>query len=71
MSAPGVAAYGVTTLGIGTLDTRTGEIDLNSDSWYDMNGRRLSGKPSQKGVYIRSTSGHLQGKNNGKKIVIK
>ena len=29
--------------------------------WYDLNGRRLQGKPSQKGVYIK----------NGKKIVIK
>ena len=29
--------------------------------WYDLNGRRLQGKPSQKGVYIK----------NGKKIVVK
>ena len=59
------------TTAIGTLDTRTGEIDLNSDGWYDMSGRRLSGKPSQKGVYIRSTSGRLQGKNNGKMVIVK
>ena len=34
---------------------------LTNDTWYDLNGRRLQGKPSQKGVYIK----------NGKKIVIK
>ena len=32
-----------------------------SEYWYDLSGRRLSGKPTQKGVYI----------NNGKKVVIK
>ena len=31
------------------------------DAWYDLNGRKLSGKPTQKGVYIY----------NGKKVVIK
>ena len=57
-----VGSNGETTA-IGTLDTSTGEFDFDfdPDGWYDMNGRRLSGKPSQKGVYI----------NNGKKIVIK
>ena len=29
--------------------------------WYDLNGRRLQGKPSQKGIYIK----------NGRKVVIK
>ena len=29
--------------------------------WYDLNGRRLQGKPSQKGIYIK----------NGKKVVVK
>ena len=33
--------------------------DMNS-VWYDLNGRRLQGKPSQKGVYIK----------NGKKVVV-
>jgi len=47
------------TTGIGTLDTKTGELSF--DGWYDMNGRKLSGKPTTKGMYI----------NNGKKIVIK
>jgi hypothetical protein len=33
----------------------------NGESWYDMNGRRLQGKPARKGVYIL----------NGRKVVIK
>jgi len=45
--------------GIGALNTKTGEFDF--DGWYDMNGRKLNGKPTKKGLYI----------NNGKKIVIK
>ena len=32
-----------------------------SDSWYDLNGRRLNGKPTVKGVYV----------NGGKKYIIK
>lgn len=47
------------TTGIGTLDTRTGEVEI--ESWYDLNGRKLSGKPTQRAIYI----------NNGKKIAIK
>ena len=51
----------------------TGIIDAEADSslftlhsslkegWYDMQGRRLTGKPTAKGLYI----------NNGKKVVIK
>ena len=35
--------------------------DTNSDAWFTLDGRRLSGKPSRAGVYI----------NNGIKIVIK
>ena len=47
------------TTAIGTLDTKTGEISF--DGWYTLNGVRLNGKPTKKGIYI----------NNGKKIVIK
>ncbi len=53
-----VGSNGETT-GIGTLDTKTGEIDFSG--WYDMSGHKLSGKPTKKGLYI----------NNGKKVVIK
>ena len=34
---------------------------LNGGDWYDLSGRKLSGKPAQKGVYI----------NNGHSVVIK
>ena len=44
------------TTAIGTLDTETGEIDFGG--WYDMSGRKLSAKPTQKGLYI----------HNGKKV---
>ena len=47
------------TTAIGTLDTRSGEI--STGDWFDLNGRRLSGKPAKKGLYI----------NNGKKVIIK
>ena len=53
-----ISASGETTA-IGTLDTKTGEISF--DGWYTLNGVRLNGKPTKKGIYI----------NNGKKIVIK
>jgi hypothetical protein len=36
-------------------------IEANGETWYDMNGRRLQGKPARKGIYIL----------NGKKVVIK
>ena len=49
------------TTAIGTLDTKTGELSFDSESWYTLDGVRLSSKPSTKGIYI----------NNGKKIVIK
>ena len=47
--------------GIGTLDTKTGEMTFDSEAWYTLDGVRLSGKPTKKGLYI----------NNGRKIVIK
>jgi hypothetical protein len=65
-----ISASGETTA-IGTLDTTTGEMTFDSEAWYTLDGVRLSGKPSTKGIYIRSTSGRLQGKNNGKKVAIK
>jgi hypothetical protein len=42
-----------------------------SDVWYDLQGRKLDGKPTQPGLYIlRSAEGSMQGKN-GKKIIIR
>lgn len=55
-----VSASGDLT-GIGTIDTTTGEVTFDSEAWYTLDGVRLSGQPSTKGIYI----------NNGKKIVIK
>ena len=65
-----VGANGQTTA-IGTIDTKTGEMtffdeqsgkaERDSEAWYTLDGVRLSGKPTKKGLYI----------NNGKKIVIK
>ena len=53
-----VGSNGETT-GIGELDTKTGELSF--DGWWTLDGTKLSGKPTKKGLYI----------NNGKKIVIK
>ena len=55
-----VSASGEIT-GIGEIDTTTGEVSFDSEAWYTLDGIRLSGKPSTKGIYI----------NNGKKVVIK
>ena len=55
-----ISASGESTA-IGTLDTKTGEVSFDSEAWYTLDGIRLSGKPSTKGIYI----------NNGKMVVIK
>ena len=47
------------TTNIVTMDTFTG--DILTDGWYSMDGMKLEGKPTKKGLYI----------NNGKKVVIK
>jgi hypothetical protein len=48
-----------TALDIVVADGSTADSDL--DEWYDLGGRRLDGRPTEKGVYI----------HNNKKIVIK
>ena len=35
-------------------------LNDNEATWYDLNGRKLNGKPAQKGIYIK----------NGKKVVV-
>ena len=57
-----VGANGQTT-GIGTIDNGQLTIDnyADADGWYDLQGRKLSGKPTKSGLYIK----------NGKKFVIK
>jgi hypothetical protein len=32
---------------------------LNDDSWYTLDGRRLSGKPTAKGLYIHKGKVHI------------
>ena len=49
------------TTAIGEIDTKTGKMTFDSEAWYTLDGVRLSGKPSSKGIYI----------NNGKKVAIK
>ena len=49
------------TTAIGEIDTTTGRMTFDSEAWYTLDGVRLSGKPSSKGIYI----------NNGKKVAIK
>ena len=53
-----ISADGTTS--VGTLNTHTGEV-VPTEGWYTLDGRRFSGKPEAKGLYI----------NNGKKVVIK
>ena len=55
-----ISANGEVT-GIGEIDTKTGEMTFESEAWYTLNGVRLSGKPTKKGLYI----------NNGRKVVVK
>ena len=45
--------------GIGEIRLSTGEVTFDPNVWYDLNGRRLDGKPTQKGIYI----------NGGHKVV--
>ena len=46
------------TTGIGSIDN--GELRIDNDDWYSLDGRRLSGKPTQRGIYI----------HNGKKVLV-
>ena len=55
-----VSANGEVT-GIGTISTKTGEGTIDSGAWYTLDGRRIVGKPSTKGIYV----------NKGKKVIIK
>ena len=54
-----VLNFGDETTGVG--HTEITEITEKGEAWYTLDGRKLSGKPAQRGVYI----------NNGKKIIIK
>lgn len=66
---PGIFDASVTNLGIGswtggTTSINEPSININNEApatWYSIDGRRLTTKPTQKGIYIQ----------NGKKVVIK
>jgi transcriptional regulator of nitric oxide reductase len=50
-----VTLKGITSTPANTSDIRTIDAEQNAvDSWYDMNGRKLQGKPTRKGMYIHS-----------------
>jgi hypothetical protein len=53
---------GETATGVSLIDNGQLTIDnyAGADEWYTLSGMRLSGKPSQKGIYI----------HNGKKVVV-
>ena len=56
----GGAAVRQFVLNFGDEDEETGILSTtddtdftdSDDAWYDLSGRKLSGKPSQRGVYI-------------------
>ena len=54
---------GIVIEGEGTTGVHSSmrEVDDANDQWYDLQGRRLEGKPIQKGLYIL----------NGRKVVVK
>lgn len=47
--------------GAGISDTQRSTFNIQRSTFYDLQGRQLSGKPSQRGIYI----------HNGRKIVVK
>lgn len=47
------------SIGGGSMNTVTGEIRM--DRWFDLQGRKLNGKPTTKGTYY----------HNGKRVIIK
>lgn len=48
--------------GIKLIDNLTiYDLPFDADGWYSLDGRKLSGRPSVKGVYV----------NNGRKVIIK
>ena len=37
---------------IGEISLSTGEVTFDSNDWYDLSGRKLAEKPTQRGIYI-------------------
>lgn len=49
------------TTGIDAVINDNGEMMNDNEGWYDLNGLKLAGKPTTKGIYVK----------NGRKVVIK
>ncbi len=60
-STPAPSRLMIYTGGETGIESLQYSIDLHLETWYSIDGRRLSGKPTRKGLYIR----------NGQKVVIK
>ena len=56
-----VLDFGEETTGVREVRGVNEVIEVNDNSWYSLDGRKLEGKPTQKGMYI----------HNGKKFVMK
>ncbi len=56
-----IALPGYEEAGTLTIDNEKIKIDSEDGAWYDMGGRKLSGKPTEKGIYI----------HNGRKEVVR
>ena len=56
-----VLNYGNETTGIRSIENGKLKIENDADAWYGLDGRKLNGKPTRKGLYI----------HNGIKVVIK
>ena len=54
------SAEGASGLATGIDELRIKNLELRDERWYSLDGRRLSGRPTAKGLYI----------NNGRKVVI-
>ena len=61
LSIPFRRSIGGESEGTTSIDASLVNSEEVNSVWYDLNGRKLQGKPSQKGVYIK----------NGKKVVVK
>lgn len=56
-----VLNFGDETTGISDATRLNNKEEINNNDWYTLDGRKLSGKPTRRGLYI----------HNGIKVVIK
>ena len=59
--APGFLGFDENTTGVVPIDNGQLTIDNWAGAWFSLDGRKLQGKPTEKGLYIV----------NGRKVVIK